>query len=560
VPLRRDRTTAVGAAVLVAAAMVGALAGCGPRSARSHWKPGDTHATPADAGARATALLTLEQARTRLDRAVAESDAFAIVVYGNAVLAKGGEADVDFSGAVDRLDRDTLASAWGELDATQRPAARVALRMALVARHSGDDDGALEWAARVSGDAALEQQAAEVREEVTARRAVDVDTVAVLLPLSGAHEAVGREIEAGIELAAAAGDARVVFVDTAGEEAGAAAAVDQAVYRHHAVAILGPVGQREARAAAARAAELGIPIALLAPGAGGGAPDAGVFRLWPSGGWVAAAAAREAARRGFDRLAVFAPRDEYGKSQLEAFRAAASAAGARVVASAYYDPTATDLEPDVKELLGLDPKANERLRKHLRKHPKDGWKTFSPDVGFDLLFVPDEYSRAALVVAFLPFFNVELRTTAFVDTVALERKHGGRIPSLVQLMGSPGWHHPGVIARGGRSVEGALVADVCAGGDAEEFSSDGAAAFFAQFQRRHGRAPTPAAAQAFDAARLVLAARAGAADRADFTARLLAARLEDGACGPASVASDGEIERQIVVLRIDGGEFMVDDD
>src|SRR5207244_10491661 len=103
------------------------------------------------------------------------------------------------------------------------------------------------------------------------------------------------------------------------------------------------------------------------------------------------------------------------------------------------DPTATDLEPDVKAFLGLDPLTNERLRRHLARHPKDGWKTFSPDVDFDLLFVPDEAERAALVASFLVYYNVELRTSDDVDSLALRRKHGGRLPSFVQLLGGAGW-------------------------------------------------------------------------------------------------------------------------
>jgi ABC-type branched-subunit amino acid transport system substrate-binding protein len=558
--------------VVVVVVVVGiAVTACGPKSRTPTWGPSDDHVTPADAGVHHVPPLTLDEARKHLAAARAADDAFGVVVYGNRVLAAGGTVDLDFTPSIDRLDPDLLAAAWAELDTERAPAPRVALRLALVALHSGDDDAALKWADLARGDAEIEKRAAALRDEVAARRAVDPTVVAVLLPLSGPHEAIGREIESAVQLAAAThAGARVVFLDTAGEQAGAIAAVESAVYKHRAVAILGPVGQRSSRAAVGRAVELGIPIALLAPGAGGGAPDAGVFRLWPSGSWVAAAAAREAVRRGYDRLGVLAPRDEYGWAQLEAFRAAAVEQGARVVAVGQYDPTATDLEPDLKEFLLLDPAKNARLRKHLRKYKKDGWKTFSPDIEFDLLFIPDEYQRAALVVAYLPFFNVELRTTAFIDTVSLERKHGGRIPSLVQLMGTPGWHHLGLIARGGRVVEGALVVDVCSGGDSEEFASEGAAEFFERFQRANHRAPSSAASQAYDAARLVLVARAAAAERAAstaaagdrtaFTAALLGARIDDGACGEASVGADGEIQRRVVVLRVDGGEFMVDGD
>ena len=437
--------------------------------------------------------------------------------------------------------------------------------MGLLARHVGDDAGALQWAERVPADSPARARADALAVDVAAAKVVDPAIIAVLLPLSGKFERIGRELQSAIVLAGTTDThATFVFIDTLGDPDGARAAVDAAVSTHGAVAILGPVGQRSGRAAATRAVELGVPIALLSPGRGGASVRAGVFRLWPSAVWIADAAARVAVSRGYDALAILAPRDEFGAATTRAFRAAAEQQGVRVVAVGEYDPTATELEPDLKEFLNLVPARNARLRKHLRaKGVKDGWKSFSPDVPFDLLYIPDEYHRAALVASYLPFFNVEVRTSSLMDPLELRRKHGGRLPSFVQLMGAPGWHHPGLFARGGRAVEGALIVDVCAGGDAEEFATDGAAAFAEMFRRRQRRAPTPAAAQAYDAALLMLVARRGiengaVSPRARMAAALSSASIDDGACGAATVGSTGEIEREPIVLRVEAGEFMVD--
>ncbi|RMH41058.1 MAG: hypothetical protein D6689_12020 [Deltaproteobacteria bacterium] len=543
---------------LVAIALVAATAGCRARPPATAWEPGREHAAPTapDAAVPPPA----DRSRAELARAARDGDPRRIAVWANR-LAAAGEAwpeDVDVAAAVDALDAGALEAVWSQIDPGHPPADRVALRLALLARHRGDDGAAAEWARRVAPDSPIAGRARALARDIAAR-ARDDGVLAVALPLSGPHAAVGRELRAGIDLAAADG-ARVAYVDTEGTEAGAIAAVDRAVYDVAATAMLGPVGRRAAAAAARRAVQLGLPIALMAPASAGAAPEVGVFRLWPSGEAIAAAAAREAVRRGFDRVAAFAPRDEDGIAQARAFAAAARRAGARVVAEATYDPSGANLEADVKVLLGLDPTTNARLRRHLRDDPKTGWKTFSPDVPFDLLFIPDTYERAALAVAYLPYFNVELRTTARVDPAELRRKHGGRIPSLVQLMGSAGWHHPGMLARGGALVEGALVVDVCAGGADEAFATEGAAAFFDEFVRRHGRPPSRAAAQAYDAARLMLSALRDGGDRAGVAAALRRAPRVDGACGSAEVGRSGEIVRDVVVLRIDGGEFTVDGD
>jgi ABC-type branched-subunit amino acid transport system substrate-binding protein len=472
---------------------------------------------------------------------------------------------------VDGLAWDELVAVWRDLRPGAAPAARVALRLALGHRHRGEDDAALAWAKRVRGDADAELRADAVQREIAARREVDRGVLAVLLPLSGPFAAVGREIEAGIAAATVGAGVRLVLLDTAGDAEAAVRAVDRAVYEAHALAILGPVGVRESRAAAARAVELGMPIALLAPAEDGAAPEAGVFRLWSSGEDLARAAARAAVARGFSALAVLAPRDEHGRAQGHAFASEAAALGVRVVAAGDYDPTGTDLEPDLRRFLGFDPATNERFRRHLSRDPDHGAKTFSPDVAFDLLYIPDEYTRAALVASYLPFFNVELRTGRDESPDELRRRHGGRLPARVQLLGSPGWHHPGLLARGGPAVEGALLVDVCVGGATEDYASPGGAAFAAEFAARAGRPPSTAAAQARDAAALDLAAQravmrsksaaktVGVAARRSFSAKLAAARLADGACGSASIDAGGQARRGgRVVLRVEDGDLIVD--
>jgi hypothetical protein len=273
---------------------------------------------------------------------------------------------------------------------------------------------------------------------------------------------------------------------------------------------------------------------------------------------------RVARSLGFDRLAILAPRDEQGSAEVDAFGAAARAAGAQVVAAGLYDPTAGDLEPDVKAFLGLDPRRNPRLARHLARHGvKQGWKTFSPDVDFDLLYIPDEHDRATLVAAYLPYFNVEVRTDENMDVELLKRKHGGRVPRLVQLLGSSGWHHPGLVPRGGALVEGSLILDVFSGGGSDEASSDGAAAFAAAFERHTGHPPGSLAAQAHDAALLLLRARAAAAaaadPRAELRHRLRSARIDDGACTAAQVTATGGLARAALLLRVDQGDLVLED-
>ncbi len=298
---------------------------------------------------------------------------------------------------IDELDEATARAVVERLE-NAAPAAAVAMRAARLAHHRGDDATARDDLAHAStaADAAiLKAPIAELAGEL-ADTAVHPERVAVLLPLTGKYGAVGAELRAAIELAPAQGT-RWLFLDTKGDPAGAIAAVDAAA-KQGAIAILGPVGAREITAASRAAALHAIPIALLGP-EDGADPAAGVFRLVGSPADEGRAVAQLAKTNNFGTVAVFAPRDDIGAEASEAFTTAAVQLGLQVVKQGSYDPTGGDVEPDVKQFLDLVPARNPELAEHLRraKTTKLGWETFSPDITYSLLYIPDRYDRAAIV-------------------------------------------------------------------------------------------------------------------------------------------------------------------
>jgi ABC-type branched-subunit amino acid transport system substrate-binding protein len=499
-------------------AAIAIVAACGARAPQQSWIERDVHATEGTAGG----------TPVHVDLSKIDPEAISDDAELRALLARAGDA---------------------------APAGKLALRAARLAHHRGDDAEARAFVARAASAAdepSVHAELAALAAEL-AEPPVDAAVVAVLLPLSGRFAAIGAEARAAIELAPADG-ARWSFVDTRGEADGAAAAVARA-RELGAIAIVGPIGAREAIAAARAAALRRMPIALLAPDDGAD-PAAGVFRLAGSPADEGRAVAELAARDGFPTVAVFAPRDDAGDDAAAAFAARAVELGLYVAKRAGYDPTGGDLAPDVKELLDLVPARNARLAEHLRKNPRKGWQTFSPDVPFSLLYIPDRYDRAAIVAAFLPYFGVELRTTEFPDHAMLARKHGGHLPQVVQLVGGAGWHHATLPVRGGTAVQGALVVDAFA----VELGDDAALAFAQAFKQKTGREPSSYAAEVFDAAALVSSARRAAAaapgdPREAMRVELARARLADGACGAAAVDPAGELVRTPSVLQVRGDEL-----
>ncbi len=452
----------------------------------------------------------------------------------------GAAAPVDISKVdlsnIDALDEATVLTVL-ERVGDAAPAAALALRAARLAHHRGDDDEArvlLARAASAADEASVRAELAELARAVAAP-AVQTQTIAVLLPLSGRFAAIGSELKVAVQSAQAVAvpGTSWMFIDTKGEADGASAAVEQA-YAKGAIGILGPVGQREALAAARAASLRGMPIALLAPGDGAD-PAAGVFRMVDSPADEGRAAARVAQVEGYPAVGVFAPRDDVGGEAADAFAEEAAKLGMSIAARGTYDPTG-NVEADVRTFLNLVPAQNPRFAAHVAKvGPKKAYTTFSPDVPFSLLYVPDRYDRAAIVAAFLPYYGVELRTTEFPDPERLKRKHGGNVPQVVQLVGNSGWNHPSLPIRGGMAVQGALIVDTC-----------------------HA-----ARDQAHDAALIVAAARKEAAaaqtaiePRAALREKIARARLDDGACGPAAMDVDGELHREPSVLEVAGEQLI----
>jgi ABC-type branched-subunit amino acid transport system substrate-binding protein len=512
--------------------------------------------------------------------ALRELDAAAAVV-GRAAAGSGGPASAALVSARARLDRALLALPPAALGGLEERAARwtdpstggglagisAALHAARLFLHAGSPERAAAPLARARAALAAATLAADVAQslarqldELAAASAPPSPApgkVAVLLPLSGRFAAVGQELRRAIELGRADGAGPGApawqFLDTRGDPAGAEAAVAQAA-DGGAVAILGPVGDREAVAAARRASQRGVPIALLSPGDGADL-GLGVFRLGWSAQDEARAVASWAQANDYQRVAVLAPRDDVGELAAAAFAAQAQALGLTLAASGQYDAVGGSVEADIKRFLGLVPAQNPRLAAHLRRGGKRAWQTFVPDIPFSLLYIPDRADRAALVAAFLPYLGLELRTEEIMDPLRLRRKYGGVIPQVVQLVGGAGWNSPTLPARGGNAVQGALIFDVCTAQ-----RDDLAAERAGRLEARLGHAATSAAAQAYDAASWLARSVAAAprqADRAAVRAAMAQTRLEEGACGPLAIGADGEVIRESAALQVDGDELIL---
>jgi len=353
--------------------------------------------------------------------------------------------------------------------------------------------------------------------------------VAVLLPLSGKFEAVGRQVREAFEhgWTAAGGGPGLVFLDSGAEAVAAAAAVERAALQEGAVAVVGPLLSDEAEPAATTANHLHIPMVALAQGL----DDPARFP-WV---WQAALTPRQqieglvgylTTTKGFKRFGVFAPDDDYGQHAATVFTEVVTAAGGTVPARATYDAEANVVTEAAAALARED-------------SPKD-------NLEYDALFLPDNARRIPLACAGLAFEEFPLGTFA---------PHPNIRP--IPLVGLNGYNSSQLVTAGNEYVRGAFFTDVFLAGTSADRPA--MAEFTTAFKSALGRTPTSLEAAAADAGRLVATAAKGSpATREAFRAALTAARPTGTATGIVGFDTEAHtLSREILLLTIARGGISV---
>ncbi|MBX3272185.1 MAG: penicillin-binding protein activator [Sandaracinaceae bacterium] len=469
-------------------------------------------------------LRTLAAAAQRTGRTTAALDALDRLAE-SADLAEPDRAEArrQIRAMVAGADAEAIDRAYEELTrgrfAWQEVAAR-AIRLAFDAGNMARVAAIVEELR--ARDVPMSEELAElaVRADRTVR--ADPRVIGAIAPMTGRARQVGQAISRGLMLAAgvpADGPPRpdapqIVLRDDGGDPARAAAAVEELVSEHRAIAIIGPAEGRGARLAARRAQDLGVPLLVLVP-------DPNVtestmaFRLMPAPREEVGALVRAARARGATRFAILRPDHPYGRTMAEAFVAVVQEAGGTLVASESYAPSATAFGDEIRRVAAATPDA-----------------VFVPDAGRQLNLIGPALAAAGLHS--VPAGGAPPR--------------GGRAITLL----APSVGVDARILAASRYFQGALFATafhaVAADGDGRAFTE--------AYQARFGAAPDAYAALAYDAFRLVR----GAVEAGRTTRREVAEWLT-GAERPTAGASGGlsaqrAPRRAARLLEVRGGAFV----
>lgn len=515
-------------------------------------------------------------ARVRAD-VVGDEDAAALV-------------DVEIDEQLLYLDRADLLRAADQIG-RDVPAARALLKAAELSLDADDVSGArrqvsraarLELAPAYRGRLAAATERLRLREEgpldvaslptlaeAAARflpsTAGATGTLGVVLPLTGRFARFGEESLEGVMLAAGVFEAgpdsprvRVLVRDSGGRPEGAAQAVRE-LAEAGVVAIVGPLLSGECEAAAQVAEQVEVPLIALTGREEVSMQRPHVFRVRTRPREEVQALVHYATQKlGAHRFAILYPRDAYGRGLRTLFWEAVEQRGGRVVGVASYDPDATDFAKPIRRLVGYELLNNGEqavlkrraemegrarrlpaeeaaaLRREARALTGPDGEPLPPQVDYDALFIPESHDKVVLIAPQLAFHEAT--------------------PAI--LLGPNGWHDPDLLKIAGKHVEGALYT-VYFNAESElplvrEFTT--------RFDAAYARVPDVLAAQAYDAANLVLVQLARGRDsREDVREGVLGVASYPGVTGTLSMSADGNARKRPFLLRVEHGRLVAVD-
>ncbi len=401
-------------------------------------------------------------------------------------------------------------------------------------------------------------------------------TVGVLLPLSGEYQPYGEAVLKGIGLAldvemSESGSARkspvkLVLKDTKGDPAEAARQLELLVMEERAVAVIGPLLQPVAMAAAVKAEELGLPMIALSRAEG----------LTELGSWIFRNAVTDAAQArglvafaaetlGAKTFGILWPDTPYGRALARHFWDAVEARGLEVRAAERYEHDQTTFKTPIKKMVGrywmtYRPEYK-RGKERIEWQVKDDYKKrkalealrdeLEPVADFDVLFVPDGHKTIGLIAPALAAEDIITNVCDEKDLERIKKTTGKKKLPLVRLLGPNAWNNRQLVERGGKYVHCAALIDGFFAASKRKETRD----FVDAFQKSYGAEKQPGylESHAYDTARIVRQVIEGASpqSRAAFRQTLLGVKAFPGATGDIDVKATGELEKVLFILTVD---------
>ncbi len=359
--------------------------------------------------------------------------------------------------------------------------------------------------------------------------------IAALLPLSGGLSQFGHDSLRGIRVALDRGKAlydlpaiALAVRDSESDKVFLRSELYELIDRYRPLAVIGPMRSREVEKLAELAERTETPFVT---------PSATLLNVRRFGNYVFSTAvtyalqARRLAdyalgRRGYYHFCILHPDTQYGRELSRLFSQEVRQRGGAIVAVESYPERATDFGPQIRRMKAIDLQRDGILAETTSEEGETR-EVYTP--GFDAIFIPGTAEEAALIAPQLVFYDI-------------------RVP----LLGSNGWNAPELLRLADTSVEGGIFVD----GFYLDSPDPDVVDFVSRFRRRYQQPPSLFAAQAYDAARLVIdALRRGATSSREVARALRQAEDLPALGGATGFDARGVLNRKLFVLQIKRGKI-----
>lgn len=385
----------------------------------------------------------------------------------------------------------------------------------------------------------LQEEAHQYVERGNRMQSLSRVRLGAVLPLSGRLKEIGKEVLQGIQLSVDRLNARfleekieLVARDSTGDPKRAAAHMRELSYDSDIVAVIGPVLSPSVVESVVIAEEASLPIITpTATAEGIGGMGRYIFRNAMTNEMQARTMARYAVEQlGLLTFVVLAPDVYYGTELNQIFVEEVTALGGRVICSVFYERGTVDYGPQIRTIIKTDIEGvlarNAVMIDWGEVDMEDWFANYFPS--FDAAYLPGYAEDVGLIAPQLAYYNVE----------------------SVQLLGSHNWNSPELIRRGEQFLDGAIFTD----GFFVASPHTDIVEFLVGYRRAYGEDPTLFAAQAYDAAEMILQVLyKGAQSRQDVRNGLAGLQDFPGISGLTSVLPSGEIEKELFLIRVENG-------
>ena len=363
--------------------------------------------------------------------------------------------------------------------------------------------------------------------------------IAAVLPLSGKLQAFGTEALHGIEIAV--DKARdhlgmnaigLQVVDSETDKMALRLELGDLLNERRPLAVIGPLLSRDLPLVAGLADQTMTPFVT---------PSANMSDVRHLGDYLFSTAMTQPlqARRladyaigqaGYHRFCILYPDTPYGHELAALFSNEVKQRGGELIAMESYKESDADFSQPIRRLKEAD------LKKYGQtetvKTTKNGKNIvrilYTP--GFDAVFLPGDFNHVAMIAPQLTFYDVK-----------------------VPLLGTNTWNAPNLTKLADRSIDGGTFVDAFFLDSPDQNIRE----FVDRYRRKYQTDPSPFAAQAYDATRIIIEAiRRGATTGRAVRDQLMEMQEFPTLTGPASFGAGGALNRRLYVIHVKNGRLV----